>query len=65
MPAYPWSAGDVIYTPFAPEEEEMIDRTARHMGDSSKTNWGNPRSLEPNTIHKTSPVKGFNGYKRK
>jgi hypothetical protein len=65
MPKYPWDAGDVVYTPYAPEEEEMLDRTAKHMGDNSKTNWGNPRSEEPDSIHKVSPITGFKGYKRK
>jgi hypothetical protein len=51
-----WAAGDPIITPYHPVEEEMMDNAARHIGDNSKKTWGNRRSQEPDTVHKTSPV---------
>jgi hypothetical protein len=55
MGEQPWDGGDPIYSPFHPVEEEMLDRAAKHVGDNSRRNWGDKRSLEPDTVHKISP----------
>jgi hypothetical protein len=56
MGTQPWDGGDPVYTPFHPVEEEMIDRAAKHVGDTSKKKWGNDRSEESANTHKVSPV---------
>jgi hypothetical protein len=56
MGTQPWDGGNPVYTPFAPEEEEMIDHAAKHVGDTSKRKWGSNRSEESEDTHKVSPV---------
>lgn len=51
-----WAAGDSVTTPYHPVEDEMVNNAARHVGDTSKKTWGDRRSQEPDTVHKTSPV---------
>jgi len=56
MPDENWAGGDPMYHPYSKAEEEMLDRTAKHVGDTSAKKWGSGKSKEPKTNHTTSPV---------
>jgi len=45
-------------------DADILNATAKAMGEKS-TPISTIKSEEPSTVHKTSPVKGFAGYKRK
>ena len=50
-----WDGTDPTYSPFHPMELEMLDRAAKHIGDTSERHWGEKESKEPDNINKTSP----------
>ncbi len=56
MPEKNWAGGDPVMTPFHPVEYEMIDRAMKHVGDTRSKSWGDKRSQEPESVHKSSPV---------
>jgi len=52
-----WHGGNPVFSPYHPLETEMMDRAAKHVGDTSTKNWGDKRSIEPDNVHKVSPIK--------
>ena len=51
--------------PYTEEEDNMIQGALKTIGADSHKVVSDHRSLEMPDTHKTSPVKGFKGYKRK
>lgn len=56
MGEMPWEAGDPVFAPYHPAEDEMLERAAKHIGDTSQKSYTSKRSTEPDSIQKHSPV---------
>lgn len=57
-----WAGGDPVFIPYTDVEIEMLDRTAKHVGDTSKKTWGK-RSVESDGTNTTSPVSNWMNQK--
>jgi hypothetical protein len=58
-------AGDPLLSSYTDVELEIINKAAKEVGAGQIRKLGSNRSTEMTTTNKTSPVKGFKGYKRK
>ena len=57
-------AGDPLLATYTDVDLEIINAAAKSVGAGRVTKLTDNRSTEADYVHKTSPVKGFKGYKR-
>jgi hypothetical protein len=57
-------AGDPILTTYSDVELEMVNAAAKMVGAGRVNKLTDNRSTEADHVYKTSPLKGFKGYKR-
>jgi len=58
-------AGDPLLATYSDADLEIINSAAKMVGAGEVKKLTDNRSTEPEYVQKTSPVKGFKGYKRK
>ena len=58
-------AGDPLLATYSDADLEIINAAAKNVGAGKISKLTDNRSTEPDYVSKTSPVKGFKGYKRK
>ena len=57
-------AGDPIVTTYSDVELEMVNVAAQQVGAGRVNKLTDNRSTEADFVHKTSPIRGFKGYRR-
>ena len=57
-------AGDPLLATYSDADLEIINSAAKMVGAGKVSKITDNRSTEPDYVQKTSPVKGFKGYKR-
>ena len=57
-------AGDPLLATYTDTDLEIINAAAKSVGAGRVTKLTDNRSTEPDYVNKSSPVKGFKGYKR-
>ena len=58
-------AGDPLLATYSDADLEIINAAAKSVGAGRVTKLTDNRSTEADLVQKTSPIKGFKGYKRK
>ena len=61
----PWGENMIVSSYLDPKIEKDIDYAMKEVGVTGKTRISTPGSEESLDVDKTSPLKGFKGYKRK
>ena len=56
-------AGDPLLSTYSDAEMDIINSAAKSVGAGRVNKLTDNRSTEPDYVHKSSPVKGFEGYK--
>jgi hypothetical protein len=49
--------------PYTQEEDNMTQGAMKTLGADHKKLISDHRSVEPDTVHRTSPVQGFRGFR--
>lgn len=63
MDSESWIGKDNSAQPYTKLEQDMIKQAAKAIGSKIKdVNKGDLRSMELDSVHKTSPILGFKGY---
>jgi hypothetical protein len=64
MDASSWIEKNNTVHPYTDEEHNMIHQAFGAVDSNYHSEVSDPHSIEPDTIHKVSPVAGFKGYPR-